>query len=118
VRIVTGYATPEDAVGAETSVHRRYARVVAVDYSPDATHAVVSLEFNKPSTVEPYVVLCESTPSGWRELGGGSGDGVSWMATSADGARGVEVAWGRPPAVRWDVPQPDKPRPPPDADGW
>jgi len=115
---VTGYATPEEAVRAEDSVPSQYARVVAVDYSPDKNHAVVLLAYNEPPTVEPYVVLCENTPSGWVERQGGSGRGLSWMATRADGARGVEVAWRRPPTVRWDVPAPDEPEPPPDADRW
>jgi hypothetical protein len=115
---VTGHATPEDAIRAENSVRPEYARVVAVDYSPDRTHAVVSLEFNEPPSIDPYVVLCENTPTGWVERQGGSGGGLSWMATSADGAHGVEVARGRPPTVRWDAPAPDKPEPPPDAARW
>jgi hypothetical protein len=115
---VTGYATPEDAVRAEDPVPSQYARVVAVDYSPDRNHAVVMLEYNEPPTVEPYVVLCEHTPSGWVEGQGGSGGGISWMATRADGTEGVEVAWGRPPRVRWEVPLPDEPEPPPDALPW
>jgi hypothetical protein len=106
--IVIGYATPEDAARAESSVPAQYSRVVAVDYSPDGSHAIVCLEYNEPPVVEPYVVLCENTPSGWIEGQGGSGGGVSWMATSADRAHGVEVAWGTPPTVRWDIPPPGR----------
>jgi hypothetical protein len=77
--------------------------VVAVDYSPGGRHAVVVIEDNEPPVVEPYVVLCEKTASGWVERQGGSGGGVSWMATDADGEVGVEVVWG-PPTVRWELP--------------
>jgi hypothetical protein len=64
---VTGYATPEAAVRTEDLVPPQFARVVAVDYSPNKNHAVVLLEYNEPPTVEPYVVFCENTPSGWVE---------------------------------------------------
>jgi hypothetical protein len=115
---VTGYTTPEEAARAEDSMPRQYARVVAVDCSPDRIHAIVLLEYNERPTVEPYIVLCENTPTGWVERLGGSGGGLSWMATSGDGAHGVEVAWGRSPTVRWDVSAPAGPEPPPDADRW
>lgn len=98
---MSGYATPEDAVRAADSVPNQYLRIVAVEYSPDRNYAVVLMEYNEPPTVEPYVVLCEWTSSGWVEGRGGSSGGLSWMATSADGATGVEVAWGQPPTVRW-----------------
>lgn len=116
--IVAGYATPEEAVGAEDTVPSQFARVVAVDYSPDKDYAVVLLEYNEPSAIEPYVVLCRTTTSGWVELQGGAGGGLNWMATRADGAEGVEIAWGPSPSVRWGVPAPDEPDPPPDANRW
>jgi hypothetical protein len=100
---VTGHATPEEAVRAEDSVPSEYARLVKVDYSPNKDYAVVLLEYNEPPTVEPYVVLCESTPSGWVQCQGGSAGGLSWTATRGDGTEGVEVAWGQAPTVRWDV---------------
>ena len=109
---------PEQAVHADGSVPSRYARVIAVDYSPDGRHAIGCLEYNEPPAVEPYVVLCENTPNGWVEGQGVSGGGVSWMATSVDAANGVEVAWGRPPTVRWDIPTPAEPYPPPSAGRW
>ena len=115
---MTGFATPEEAAHADDAVPPQYARVVTVDYSPDGNHAVVLLEYNEPPHVEPYVVLCESTPSGWVEGGGGSAGGVSWMSTRDDGTEGVEVLWGRPPRVRWEVRPPDEPDPPPDARPW
>ena len=118
LRSVTGYATPEDAIRAGDSVPAQYTRVVAVDYSPDRKHAVVALEYNEPPSIEPYVVLCWSTPSGWVEGQGGSGGGLQWMATSAHRDRGVEVMWGGPPTVRWDVPAPGAPEPRPVADRW
>jgi hypothetical protein len=92
--------------------------VVTVDYSPNKDYAVVLLDYNEPPTVEPYVVLCENTPSGWVEYQGGSTGGLSWMATRGDGTEPVEVAWGQPPTVRWDVRAPVELEPPPDADRW
>ena len=115
---MSGYATPEAAVGAADSVPPQYAQIVAVEYSPDGNHAVVLMEYDEPPTVDLYVVLCERAPSGWVEGQGGSGGGLSWMATSADGATGVEVAWGQTPTVRWDVPAFHEPEPGPDAAPW
>jgi hypothetical protein len=93
-------------------------QVVAVNYSPSASHAVVLIEYNEPPGVEPYVVLCEKTPDGWVERQGGSGGGLSWMATDAEGNLGVEVAWGQRPTVRWEVPAWEEPEPPPNALPW
>jgi hypothetical protein len=93
-------------------VPRQYARVVAVDYSPDGSFAVVLVEYNEPPAVEQYVVLCESTGSGWVERQGGAGGGLSWMATSPEADVGVEVAWGQQPTVRWNVPGGYGPEPP------
>ena len=108
-----GYATPEEAVRADDQVPPQYARVVAVDYSPDRSFAVVLLEYNERPAVEPYVVLCENTHSGWVERQGGAGRGLSWMATSMEAGLGVEVAWGQQLTVRWNVPGGYEPGPPP-----
>ena len=96
----------------------RFVHIVAVESSPSAKHAVVLVEYNEPSTVEPYVVLCEKTRTGWIERQSGSGGGLSWMATDADGQTGVEVAWGQQPTVRWGVAAWAAPVPPPDALTW
>jgi hypothetical protein len=78
--------------------------VVAVEYSPDSTLAVVLVEFNEPPAVEPYVVLCEATRGGWIAGHGSAGGGSSWMATKPDGSVGVEVTWGASAySVEWDV---------------
>jgi hypothetical protein len=100
---VEGYATPEEAARAD-GVPPQFARVVVVEHSPDRRHAVVLIEYNEPPHVEPYVVLCQHTPGGWTELGGGSAGGLTWMSTSEDGAVGVVVAWGHPPTITWDAP--------------
>jgi hypothetical protein len=99
-----GYATPEEAVRAADGIPPEYARIVAVDYSPDQRHAILLIEYNEPPVTEPYVVLCERRPDGWHQLQGGSGGGLSWLSTSDDGTAGVEVAWGQQPRIRWDVP--------------
>jgi hypothetical protein len=115
---VSGHPTPEEAVIAEDSVPPRFVNVVAVEYSPREDHAVVLIEYNEPPVVEPYVVLCENMPSGWVTRQGGSGGGLSWMATDAEGDAGVEVAWGHEPTVRWEVPPWDEPEVPPNAGRW
>ncbi len=111
---MSGHSTPEDAATAD-SVPSQYANVVAVDYSPSGEHAVVFIAYNEPPNIEPYVVLCEKSSSGWVDLVGGSGGGLSWMSTNADGSLGVETSWA-PRQVHWDVPAPGEPRPPADAD--
>jgi hypothetical protein len=100
---MTGYATPQEAVIADDSVPARYVNIVAVEYSPSGTHAVVLIAYNEPPVIEPYVVLCEKTPEGWVAGSGGSAGGVSWMGTSDDGSLGVRTTWD-PPTVQWDVP--------------
>jgi hypothetical protein len=110
---VKGHPTPEEAVLAEDSVPRQYVNVVAVDYSPSRNQAVVLIEYNEPPTVEPYVVLCDNTPTGWVAGQGGSGGGVSWMSTDPDAELGVEVGWGPQPTVHWDVSPPSAPEWPP-----
>ena len=110
LRAVSGHRTPEEAVIAEDSVPPQYVRVVAVDYSPSGNHAVVLIEYNEPPAVDPYVVLCEKTRSGWVTDLGGSGGGQSWMATDPDAVVGVEVTWGLEPTVRWNVPPTDAPK--------
>ena len=115
---VMGYATPEEAARAHESVPPQFARVVAVEHSPDGTHAVVLIEYNEPPDVEPYVVLCQNTPTGWIDRGGGSAGRLTWMSTSEDSAVGVEVAWGQPPRITWDAPAWDIPDPGPDAGRW
>lgn len=102
VRGVTGYATPEEAVRAEDSIPPEYVNVVAVEYSPSGEYAVVFVEYNEPPDVEPYVVLCEKEDSGWTERQGGSGGGLSWMSTSADGSSGVQATW-HPRTIQWSV---------------
>jgi hypothetical protein len=104
---VSGYLTPEDAARGEDSVPPEYAHIVAVEYSPSRSHAVVFIAYNEPPDVEPYVVLCEQTASGWVENQGGSAGGWSWMSTSEDGSLGVETTW-EPRAVRWEVPAPQE----------
>jgi hypothetical protein len=59
-----------------------YANVVAVEYSPGGEHAVVFIAYNEPPDIEPYVVLCEKTSTGWVESLDGSGGGLSWMSTA------------------------------------
>jgi hypothetical protein len=108
---VRGHPTPEEAVVADDSVPSQYVTFVAVEYSPTGNHAVACIEFNEPPVVEPYVVLCEKTPSGWVAGSGGSGGGLSWMATDSEAEVGVEVVWGPQPTVRWDVPPWDGPEP-------
>ena len=99
---MSGYPTPEDAVVAGDSVPPEYVKIVAVDYSPDGSYAVVFIEYNEPPDVEDYVVLCEKTDAGWAEGSGGSAGGVSLMATGESGSLGVKTTW-KPRAVRWDV---------------
>jgi hypothetical protein len=77
---VKGDATPEEAARAEESVTPQYASVVAVDHSPDGRHAVVLIEYKEPPHVERYAVLCQNTPRGWVEQGGGSAGGLTWIA--------------------------------------
>ena len=113
-----GYATPEEAARAEESVTPQYASVVAVDHSPDGRHAVVLIEYQEPPHVERYAVLCQNTPRGWVEQGGGSAGGLTWISTSEDGAVGVEVAWGQPPTITWDAPGWDVRDPGPNAGPW
>jgi hypothetical protein len=100
---MSGYRTPEEAVRAAESVPPEYARVVAVEFAPTGSHAVVFIAYNEPPDIEPYVVLCEKTTDGWNERSGGSGGGISWMSTSEDGATGVRTTWD-PPAAEWDMP--------------
>jgi hypothetical protein len=114
---VSGHPTPEEAVIVEDAVPRHFVNVVPTHYAPSGSHAVVLIEYNEPPVVEPYVVLCERTSSGWVAGQGGSGGGLSWMSTGP-GDVGVEVEWGRPPAVRWDVPAWREPEPPPNATPW
>jgi hypothetical protein len=117
---VEGYATPEEAVLAEDSVPRQYGKVVAVDYSPRRNQAVVLIEYNEPPAVEPYIVVCDNTSSGWIAGSGGSGGGLSWVSTDPDSDLGVEVDWGPDPTVRWDVSPPWEPEwpPPPGSHSW
>lgn len=96
---------------ATESVPPEYARVVAVEFAPTGSHAVVFIAYNEPPDIEPYVVLCENTPQGWIERASGSG-GEMWMSTSEDGATGVQPTWDSPSAAwdvpaRWDAPVPD-----------
>jgi hypothetical protein len=100
---VAPFSTPDEAVLADDTVPARYARIVAVEYAPDRHHAVVFVAYNEPPHIEPYVVLCEQAEDGWSELHGGSGGGISWMATAEDGSVGVETRW-QPPTARWGVP--------------
>ncbi len=112
-----GYATPEEAARAHESVPPS-----SHASSPSSTrpteHAVVLIEYNEPPDVEPYVVLCQNTPTGWIDRGGGSAGRLTWMSTSEDSAVGVEVAWGQPPRITWDAPAWDIPDPGPDAGRW
>src|SRR4051812_4963395 len=91
---VDGYETPEEAVRATDSAPPEYVRIIAVEYSPDRSHAVVLIEYNEPPAVEPYIVLCERTGAAWVAAHGTSGGGSSWMSTTEDGSLGVEVLWG------------------------
>ena len=61
---MSGYATPEEAVRAGDSVPRQYMRIVAVEYSPDNTYAVVFIEYNEPRTVGAPVALGERVEFG------------------------------------------------------
>jgi hypothetical protein len=106
---MSGYRTPEEAVRAAESVPPEYAQVVAVEFAPTGSHAVVFIAYNEPPDIEPYAVLCENTPQGWIERASGSG-GEMWMNTSEDGATGVQPTWD-PPAAEWDVPAPETPDP-------
>jgi hypothetical protein len=105
---VNGYPTPEEAATAADSVPRRYVNIVAVDYSPRGSHAVVLIAYNEPPDLEPYIVLCQKTPAGWVERQGGSGGGVSWISTAEDGSLGARTTW-EPPTVEWDVPARERP---------
>ena len=105
---MSAYLTPEDAIRAGDSVPPQFANIIAVEYSPSGTHAVVFIAYNEPPHIEPYVVLCEKTPEGWDERQGGSGGGLSWMNTSDDGSLGVQTTWD-PPTVQWDVPAWEEP---------
>lgn len=87
---------------AAESVPPEYARVVAVEFAPAGSHAVVFIAYNEPPDIEPYAVLCEKTTDGWNERSSASG-GEMWMSTSEDGATGVQPTWD-PPAAEWDVP--------------
>lgn len=117
--MVGGFATPEEAVRADESMPPQYAKIVAVEHSPDERYAVVCVEYNEPPMVEPYVIVCDKGPEGWEQGHGGSGGGLSWMSTSEDGSIGVEVEWwGRAPTVRWDVRSPEERRPQPGDLAW
>jgi hypothetical protein len=115
--MMSGYATPEEAVRAQDSVPEKYVRVVSVEYAPTGAHAVVFIAYNEPSHVEPYVVLCEMTADGWCQRSGGSGGGLSWMSTNDDGSVGVQTTWD-PPSTQWDVPAWDEKHPDRAAGTW
>jgi hypothetical protein len=110
---MSGCSTPEGAVIAADSVPPQYVNIVAVDYSPRGSHAVVFIAYNEPPDIEPYIVLCEKTPAGWVEIQGGSGGGISWMSTAEHGSLGVRTTWELRTA-EWDVPAPDRPELPED----
>jgi hypothetical protein len=100
------YATPAEAVlGADRAIPKRYARVLAVEYSPDGGRALVFLEYNEPPHTEPYLVLCERDGDGWRD--GQGSNGSEWLFTHDDpvsGHLGVRILGWDPPRIRWDVP--------------
>jgi len=103
---MTGYSLPEEAAVAGDRAPPEVVEIVAVDYSPQGSHALVFVRY---SHVVPYVVLCEKTPAGWVAGSSGSGGSTSWMPTTDDNSLGVESTWW-PRTVRWDVPA-DNPDP-------
>lgn len=80
-----------------------------VDTHPDGRYAVVLIEYNEPPHVEPYTALCRRDDDGWR-FAAGHGGWSGWYRTheDADGAElGFDVTNDDPPAVRWNVPEPN-----------
>jgi hypothetical protein len=87
--------TPEEAARGE--IPERFARALAVAYSPDGNHAVVLLGTNEEPYLYPYQVVCSLGKSGWVE--GTSSNGPGWSSTSSEGEPNVGVAtdWDEAP---------------------
>jgi hypothetical protein len=111
------FASPEEAALEGD----RDVRVVAVEYSPDGSRAIVFLEYNPGSNPRPYEVLCERFNDGWTSSVGSSGGapGFAWKFTHEmpSGELGVLTRWD-PPRAEWDTPPPPSPASPADAEPW
>jgi hypothetical protein len=98
------FDSPEAATRGETPA--RFARIIAVEYSPSGERALVFAEFNETPHTELYEMLCEKEGGRWHASTGGSGGGRGWKWTHDDPVRGplgVASRWN-PPAARWEVP--------------
>jgi hypothetical protein len=99
------YSTAEEA--ARGDIPSRYARALAVEFSPDGDHAVVLLETNEPPFVYPYQVVCSRGEDGWAEGISGNGpgqtlvEGTLWVRTEWRETAGGHVLM----ADWWDEPE-------------